>query len=314
MDAHDLISKVKSLYADLGRIPTRREFESRVAGGNYQVTKLFHGSYDALLRAAGFETHDERRSAKPLGNEIFQKDISDAVIVHNERAIAPVYSPTVFIPDVHFPFAHAPSLERLYAFIEEFRPSRVIQLGDLYDMFAWSKFPKSMNVYMPKEEQELARSHAEAMWTKIRSLVPDAECVQMVGNHDIRPLRAVLAGLPSLEHVVEKYLYDLMTFDGVKTIVDSREEFIFEGVQVIHGYAQGMGKHRDHAMRNTVLGHQHKLHITFKSVGGASLWEMCCGHLGDAQSKAFSYTPQKTVDWHLGFGYLDKHGPRLIPL
>jgi metallophosphoesterase superfamily enzyme len=309
---HEAISNLKQLASELQRTPTRKEYRERFSRAYRAIERV--GGYSILVRMAGLDPIKE--SSKKPTNEIFRRSIVDQLSTFSPspRQEKIAHEKTIFIPDTHFPFHSRQSFDRLYEFIDKHKPKRVIQLGDLYDMFAFSKFSKSMLLFNPKEEMELGRSEAVAMWEKIKSIVPDAEKIQIVGNHDIRPIKSVLDSFPALEHVVEKHVVELMTFDGVKTIPSAREEYFFDDVQVIHGHFSGMGKHRDYAQMNTVIGHQHVGHVTYRNLKGKIIWELGCGLLGDPESKAFSYTPQRTLNWHLGFGWLDEYGPRFIAL
>lgn len=89
-------------------------------------------------------------------------------------------------------------------------------MGDLLDMYSHSKFPKSQNVYTPKDEEEAGIKKARELWAAIRKASPNSKCVGLLGNHDIRPLKRTLESAPQLEHWIEKYFKDLMQFDGVE--------------------------------------------------------------------------------------------------
>jgi metallophosphoesterase superfamily enzyme len=317
MNEHDLVAQVRQLASELGRVPTKTEFISNMKGSFYQITILF-GSYTKLLKAAGLETYDERRTKRNksgLTNEIFRRDLSEVLDEYAPREPAEKisYTPTLIIPDTHFPFVNQYVLEAAYKFAEKHKPKRIIQIGDLYDMYCHAKFPRSHNIYTPAQEEEMARSGAEKMWLTLRSICPDAECVQLKGNHDIRPLKRTLESLPSLERVVSVYLDRLMTFDGVRLISDPREEYIVEGIEFIHGHYSRLGQHRDYALMNAVCGHAHVGGVVFRRARGQTLWELNAGLAGDPESKALSHTPQRIVAWTPGFGWIDEYGPRFIP-
>jgi predicted phosphodiesterase len=316
MDQHDLVVAIKNLAVEIGRTPTKQEFCNRVPGGTYKIPKLF-GSYNVLVAAAGLDTYSERRSTKPLGNDLFQADVADRVQAFKPQ---PSDQPkdlisTLVIGDCHFPFASQRVLDAIFEFALKSQPQRIVQIGDLYDLYSFSKFPKSANVYIPKEEQSLGRKHAEGMWAELRKVAPQAECVQIKGNHDLRPMKQTLAHLPALEHVVARYLDELMTFPGVQLISDERQEHVgADGVAFIHGYKSGLGPHRDFMLSNVACGHSHLGGVTYRRIRGQTLWELNAGFVGDPEAKAFNYTPQKTVNWTPGFGYIHPFGPQFIPV
>jgi hypothetical protein len=309
---HELLAMVRDMALEKGATPSRDEFARHVRGGRSAVDVAF-GSWTAFIQAAGLEPS---KFGKKLDNSIFEKDLGEMLASHvqSESQQPTHYTPTLIIPDTHFPFASQRVLDAIYEWAQKYKPARVVQVGDLYDLYAHSKFPRSQNVYNPKQEEELGRKGAEAMWSEIRRILPQAECVQLIGNHDLRPLKQTLAMMPSLEHVIEKYLQELMTFPGVKLIGDPRQEYECEGVQYIHGYRSGFGAHLRQTLVNTVHGHDHKLGVAFHRVRGQTLWELHSGFAGDSESKVFHYTPQKSTQEMPGFGFLDERGPRAIPV
>lgn len=316
MDAHDLVAALKQLALELGRVPNRSEFENYGKGFKYQLGKYFGNNFTTLVQAAGLPTYDDRRSgkARKLDNSIFERDLVEQLAAHEPRPSTQHkgYRPTLFIPDTHFPFASQRVLDAIYEWISKYKPERVVQLGDLYDLYAHSRFPRSHNLIAPKQEEQVGRQQAEAMWKQVRELVPNAECVQLIGNHDLRPLKQTLANLPSLEHVIEKYLHELMTFEGVKLISDARQEYEFDDVSCFHGFRSGLGAHMLHTLCNIVHGHDHTLGLAFKRVRGKTLWELHCGLAGDPEAKVMGYTPLKSQQGMPGFGWLDESGPRPI--
>ncbi len=313
MDQHDLLVAIKNLAIDLGRTPTRAEFEASVRGGKYQLEKNF-GTFAALIHAAGLDPEDRKRPR--LTNEIFKRDISEVLESYEPREIVkpPHYTPTVVIGDTHFPFVDQRVLDSIYEFIGKYKPGRVIQIGDLFDMYAHSKFPKSMNIYTPNQEEDLGVAGAKTMWQTIRSLVPKADCVQLKGNHDVRPVKRTLETNPASERATEFYLNHIMSFEGVNTIQDSRQEYIVEGIMFHHGYKSKLGDHMGHNLMNFACGHSHKGGVIYRRIRGQTIWELNAGLCGDPESKVQSYTAQKNHDCTVGFGFIDEYGPRFIPL
>jgi predicted phosphodiesterase len=312
-EKHLLISQVKELVSELGRIPSYNEFVARYQSHN-KIKRLFI-RWNDLVAAAGYAPLSGG-ARKKLSADVFERDIREVIQEYAPRQQSEkvIYTPTLIIGDTHFPFVSNKNLDFIYTFAQKHKPQRIVQIGDLYDLYAHSKFPKSLNIYKPEEETELARKGAEVMWKTLRCIVPQAECIQMKGNHDIRPLRQTLANLPALEHVIAKYIDELMSFEGVKLIEDSRQEYVVDGIQYIHGYRTGIGGHRDYALMNTICGHTHKGGVMYRRFRDAICWELNVGFVGDAESKALSYTPQKVHDCTNGLGWLDEYGPRFIAL
>lgn len=320
VDQHTLIAKLKDVAIELGRTPTKTEFFRAMSGGQYRVEKHF-GSYSALVIAAGLDPAPNSRIK--INNSVFEK----SVVTHLEHyrkeqeGKSPIQSALISsaqtpsfatISDVHWPFQNDRVLSAFALYVEKHKPEYVILNGDAWDMYSHGKYPRSHNVFTPKEEQDLARRGNEEFWREIQKRSPKSKCVQMLGNHDIRPLKRVLESYPAAEDWIEKILTELFTFANVRTIFDPREELILGNTAIFHGYRSGLGDHRDFTLMNCVNGHTHKGGVVFRQIRGAVLWELNSGLAGDPLAKGLTYTPQKIVNWTPGFGAHDSYGPRFI--
>lgn len=311
-DSHELVSKVKELAVELGRTPSRAEFEASLAGAKSKIERLFK-NYITLLSAAGLSPLTGHEGRRKIDASIFEVPIAshlenlDQKVVETPRQ----KKKTLIIPDTHFPFVHVKTLERLIAFTEQVKPDRIVQIGDLYDNLSHGKFPRSHNVFTPKQEMNEAHRMATELWAKLRKASPRAKCFQILGNHDLRPMKRILEAYPEAELFLDFSKW--FKFDGVHLQEDAREELILDGVAYLHGYKSQLGQHRDHMLRSCVTGHSHLGGVSFRSVDGRVLWELNAGLLGDPESKGLSYTPQKITRWTLGWGFVDEFGPRFIP-
>lgn len=313
MDEHELVTKLKQIATEIGKIPTRAEFSARVKGADYFLKKM--GGYAIVLQAAGLETYDQRRATEKITNKIFAKNIEAHLSSYSapKRLQEANWPKIAVMGDLHEPFSHKGVKEAFTQFCKEYQPEYVVQIGDSIDAYAHSKFPVSPNVFTPKQEEELARKNLEVFWQGVKEACPSAKCIMLLGNHAIRPLKRVLENVPSIEHWAEKYLAELLTFSGVETVLDPREEYLISEIAFIHGFRGGQGVHRDHLMRNTVLGHTHLGSCTYRNLRNITLWELNAGFAADPLSKGLTYTPTKTTGWTLGWGYIDQWGPRFIP-
>jgi predicted phosphodiesterase len=314
---HDLVATLKELALELGRIPRRDEFTARVKGGDYKLNKL--GGYSILLQAAGLETYGERRSVDKIKftkAEIYGADIAQVVESHVPKVIesAPKdFKPMLLIGDTHFPFAHQRTLEKVYRFAERHQPAFIVQMGDLMDQWAHSRFPASRNYYKPDEEMELARKQAEIFWSELKRACPKSAYYQISGNHDERAIKQILSSAPSLESFVREGIRRMYTFEGVTTIFDYRDSLQLQGIDLHHGFFSRLGQHMEHVQNNTATAHTHKGGVVFKPLKGRTIAHLDCGFTGDQEAKAMSYTPTKTTGWTLGLGFWDEYGPRFIP-
>lgn len=199
--------------------------------------------------------------------------------------------------DTHFPWAHWPTIT---AFVERVHATRgvkdvhVVQHGDLFDMYAFSRFPRTHNLMTPAQELKKGRGSAEDMWERIRRANPRAKLWQLRGNHDARPKKRVTEALPELESVVAPAFEALWTFDGVETIHDETEPLKLGEVACIHGFS-AFGKHVAYTEMNTWAGHTHFGAIRYFRKGRGLLWEANCGFAGNPMALPLCYGSYKTT-------------------
>lgn len=221
------------------------------------------------------------------------------------------FARAAFFGDLHFPWHHR---EKLLRALDLLHPGLdlVAQVGDLMDMFSFSRFPRSHRVVQMNEELSLARQYAEWFWGEVRDRCPRAKLVQLIGNHDDRPLKYALNKAPELEAFVGPGLRDLFTFENVETLESGSDELTVNGASVIHGYLTVAGAHALAGNTPVVHGHDHKLYVLFKR---QNLWEMSVGYLGDPKAPCFNYSAWKrAANMQHGIGFLDELGPRVVPL
>ncbi len=219
--------------------------------------------------------------------------------------------------DTHFPFHNKKALRlAVKKRLEAFCPDVVIQLGDLYDFFSFSRFARSQNIITPYDEIDQGRIYAEEFWEQVDDNAPQAKKIQITGNHDIRPLLRSLEKAPELEFFVKDKLDSLFTFDGVRTIMDPREELIIDDWAYIHGYKK-FGSHLGDfkGMYNVCCGHLHLGASKFVNFGGVIRQELNAGFFGDKNHTALSYTAMKKfTNWTLGSAEIDERGGRFCPI
>lgn len=315
-DIQNAVSIIKQLFNELGRPPLRLELESR-GGKRWTIQK---NGFDNLMRMAGIEPLTKKEStnvakSQKISNSIFNRDIENHLDEYSPRAsIKENNFPKILCwPDSHYPFVNKEAESKMIDFAKEHQPDYIIQVGDLLDCYAASKFPRSQNIYTPKEEERLGIEMAKNAWVRLRENCPKAKCYQLMGNHDVRMLKRTLESLPIAEHWIEKYFMELFTFEGVETIFDTRQELEIAGILFTHGFL-GAGSHKDYYLKNVIHGHDHKLYVQHRRIHGENIFEMSCGFLGDVEAKALSYTPSKLANFQLGFGWVDQWGARTIHL
>ncbi len=221
------------------------------------------------------------------------------------------YSSFVVIGDCHFPYVSWNILNQIIDIIGIIKQKYVIQVGDVYDMFAQSKFPK-MKFVDPYNEYKTGRAGAEEMWASIRKLSPKSKCIQIKGNHDDRPYKRLAESSPELAPFVD--LKAPFEFEGVQTFHDSTTEVVIEGICFQHGFRLKLGDQMKFNLMPSVGGHTHTGGANFMSIRNRMLWELNAGYCANPLDDALKYTPQRWVRWTHGCGLIDHLGPRFIPL
>jgi predicted phosphodiesterase len=323
-ETHVLIQALKECAVDLGHPPSKREFTNWGKGPHHSVVVERFKSWSAGIIAAGMTPNEQtqkKNKDKPPSFQLIDEpaEIEKTIGVISQRKIIQLndYKKIACIPDMHLPFINKDALSLAYAIIEREKPDIVVQLGDLIDGYSNSGFSKTMNLYTPRAEWELAFQMANDFWKTIRNINPKAECFQLLGNHDIRHHKRIIEKWPEGEHMLEDITKKSFTFEGVTTILSPREELFIGDIAFIHGHYSGMGKHRDYMRCNVVHGHDHNQYVVYKPVWDQNLlsrtiWEMSCGLLGDPFSAALSYRPTRIHNWVTGMGMIDTYGPRPI--
>jgi len=213
---------------------------------------------------------------------------------------------------MHLPWTSWKNVEKVYDFIGSHPVDVIIQLGDLYDLFSYSKFARSQDEIKPHEEIDLAQESAASFWKAIHKIAPKAEKKLLIGNHGERLYKRACERWPEIAKFVAKLQADIHTFPNVETIHDGRAGVFIDDVLYIHGYLTQLGQHMRSLGANVVHGHTHRAGILIEQHMGKKLFELDCGYLADPNAVPLQYGPTKHIKWVQGFGVIDKFGPRFI--
>ncbi len=225
-------------------------------------------------------------------------------------------SPLVLaLGDVHAPWTYWRTVEAFVARVAATKGRsniHVVQLGDLYDMYSWSRFPRTQSLYTPLGEIKEGRKVTERLWDKIRRANPKAKMWQLRGNHDVRPYKRVLESMSEIEPMLG--MDELWRFDGVETVLDERETLIIGKVGYTHGFT-AMGGHIRYTGMHTVCGHLHLGGVVYVRQGRETFWEANAGFCANPHAVPLGYAPlrryEKTTQ---GFLEIDGVNPRFIHL
>lgn len=209
------------------------------------------------------------------------------------------------LSDIHFPFHDKGAFKEAINQIKKSRPNVVIQIGDLFDQYVFSKYSRSLQITTETDVLK-ARKQAEEMWAEIKRILPRADCIQVLGNHDVRMAKRVAERLPELEGILNPL--DLYKFPKVRTLKSDREYLVIDGVVYCHGWLSKSIDHAVHFGKPTVHGHRHRPGIETKG----NLWSMDVGFLADQRQLPLKYTPSTVTNWGLACGEVDNRKPRLI--
>jgi predicted MPP superfamily phosphohydrolase len=216
------------------------------------------------------------------------------------------------IGDCHFPWACAETVRKIIAAVAKHQPRYIVQVGDLYDQYGFSRYGKSLNVMTPADELANARNHATLMWSEIRKLSPATKCYQLLGNHDMRLAKKVQEKLPELAGLVDAG--SLFSFKGVESMKTDRDilELTVQGESVAahHGFLSKIGDHLRYFGKSCIIGHSHRPHV----LPAGNKYELNVGYAGDPTSEVFSYGATIKNHWTRGYGLIDSLGPRFVSL
>lgn len=221
----------------------------------------------------------------------------------------------IAIGDVHLKWIHKPTFSQVLEIVGSYKPDAIVQVGDLYDFFSFSRFPKAPGLTDAESEVFEARQAGEEFWRLLQRSAPRSKCYQIKGNHCDRPMKFAKENAPELIPLVKPTIKSLYEFEGVTTYHDSTQELIINDIVFMHGFRGKLGDHCKHNMMSTVCGHSHRGGVFyFPTIKGKMIWEMNVGHIADPASEALRYSPQRYQHWTRGVGMIDRFGPRFIPL
>jgi hypothetical protein len=223
------------------------------------------------------------------------------------------------VGDTHHGYVHPDNMSRALEIADREQPAIIFQMGDLYDLYNMSRYPRSLNLVTPLDELIEARAAAEAMWVGFRMASPKSRLIQLWGNHDDRLSKLVATKAPELEAFLQIMDYkSFWRFEGVETAESSDVEVIVEhpvhgDIWFHHGHKTKIGEHADYNLANTVTGHLHRGGTIFRGFRDRTLWELNTGYLADQRQRPMQYNAQQNSNTTPGVGLIDNDGPRFIP-
>jgi predicted phosphodiesterase len=217
----------------------------------------------------------------------------------------------LFLSDTHFPHVNKESLKKTLKLVKKYKPTHVIQCGDLLDMYSFSRYEKDANFTSPDSELQQGLEMARKMWADIRKIVPRAKCIQLIGNHEDRLNKTIARKAPELANLC-KSIQDLYNFKGVQVLKSSKQHIEIDGVIYTHGHYTKLGDHAKFYRKSCVHGHSHRVGLYYEQTVDGLIWEMDCGYLADKDALPLQYTQSKFSKWVMAVGLIDQGQPQLI--
>lgn len=214
--------------------------------------------------------------------------------------------------DMHLPYMDMYAISEIAEEIEIAKERgdnvTVVQVGDIGDQRAWSKYPKDGE----SEHAQLEWDKFEQCMVQLHNLIPEMHI--LFGNHDERVAkRAADAQLPrQLIKTLDKHF----NFEGW-TWHTSEHPLEIDGIAFVHGDTFPIPTPQSAALRlgqSVCYGHTHQAHLSYVTTHKKRMFSMNVGWLGDERQSAFNYARKSPHKCWKGYGLIIDGVPHLIPI
>jgi metallophosphoesterase superfamily enzyme len=214
------------------------------------------------------------------------------------------------ISDLQMPFQHQDALAFLKAVKKKYKPSHVVNIGDVTDSYcltAWQKDPDFISANDEIQQMLAGVKELAKMFPKMDVLT---------SNHDLRLQRAAKrAGIP------KHFIKDYHQWMGCPKTWVFHDELEIDGVLYTHGDEVGAGgmnaslKRAMHYGKSSVSGHLHtQANINYFANRDKLIFGMQVGCLIDRKALAFAYAKSNLKKPVLTVGIIDRGVPFLVPM
>ncbi|OON79627.1 metallophosphoesterase family protein [Streptomyces tsukubensis] len=235
----------------------------------------------------------------------------------------------VVISDTQMPYEDKRAMRNVINFIGEYQPDEVIQIGDLVDYPAPSRWTAGTREEFAGGVIRDSEYGRRVFLAPLRA-VYDGPVKILKGNHDERPEKYLEKHAPALAADDVHYRFEsLLDFDGFGVELAAPYYNFAPGWVAIHGHeSPGLNQvaGRTAAMKakkagvSLVMGHTHRLAISPESTGFGgrlkTIYGFEVGHLMDVRKAG--YLKNGPANWQKGFGlfYVGKYNatPHAIPV
>lgn len=214
--------------------------------------------------------------------------------------------------DVHTPYEDRKAITKMADDIKEAQDSgddvTVVQVGDIGDQRAWSRFPKDGDVDNAQREfDEMCQS---LYW--LHGQIP--EMTILFGNHDRRiAMRASDSQLPKQ---LVRTLDEVFNLPGWKWHIKDTP-LIINDIAFVHGDEFPIPNPSSACLRmarSVCYGHTHQAKLEHVVLFDKQIFALNVGWLGDESRSAFNYARRSPARCFKGYGLIVDNVPFIIPL
>lgn len=189
-------------------------------------------------------------------------------------------------------------------FCKDLNPSIVVLNGDVFDGAKLSRFPQVEFTKLPSVIEELKA--CKEYLTKIQQAAPNARLIWVMGNHDQRFIKSLIAAAAEFEGVSGFDIRDhfpLWEFCYRFTINDRQDGM----TDFVHNWSGGVNAALANTMKagcNYITGHTHRLLDRPWNDRTGRRYGIETGTLIEIDGKQSFYVAGRPVDWGQGFPVL----------
>lgn len=231
---HEILADIKRVADELGRIPSRDEYQARGEVSKGRVASAF-GSWRDAVRALGGPLIEPSRDERALTTQIEKFEERKVLFDRFKSEISPFigkyqYKPTKEIlriaasSDHHSQFLEEPLFEIYIDHITRLQPEVVALVGDVFDFWAISRYDKDPSRSMSLQSE--IDFVTEKIFKRVRKACPNSQIDFFLGNHEARLfsfLSSQARGLSSLKCLQFQNLFKL---DELGINLVARESFL----------------------------------------------------------------------------------------
>ena len=212
------------------------------------------------------------------------------------------------ISDMHLPYQHKDSIKFLKEIKKEFRPDKIVNIGDLLDFHAISMHDSNPDLYSAGMELDKAKEYIKVL----EDIFP--EVIEVDSNHSSLVYRRALKYGMS-KQFLKPYGEFLGTrkwkwIDDLTLTMSNGQRCFFT-----HGRSADVLKVSQTMGMNCVQGHYHtKFLISYWANPDNLFFALNVGCLINQKSMAFSYAKNFKTRFILGCGIILNGIPRLLPM